>query len=342
MAKAKIEEILKRAKTTGRYDLMAKDDWERITDERDLEKLMQFTVDSTTAITDEEKALADHGARQIRAKYGYARTEDGGTEELNPDYTGDEFSFNPERTERYREAVKRYSKSGADAAEDTLYSLAGNTNGVPSSYARTAAEQAKKAQGEDKLTSLLSNLYDEEYKAFRAKKAEQAAALKQRQKEQQERAKKAQEELAARKKQMEEEAAQKQKAAKEAAEARAKAAKDKQEAQAKSQAEKKKKAEQEAAEKKKAQAEKNDGMKIGADGMYENAPSKLYADPKRKSTGGSEPIVYYANVLQRLVKAGATNQQIRAYLRKLATDPDGLTLQDRAMLIPAFWNAGKR
>ena len=199
MAKAKIEEILKRAKTTGRYDLMAKDDWERITDERDLEKLMQFTVDSTIAITDEEKALADHGARQIRAKYGYARTEDGGTEELNPDYTGDEFSFNPERTERYREAVKRYSKSGADAAEDTLYSLAGNTNGVPSSYARTAAEQAKKAQGEDKLTSLLSNLYDEEYKAFRAKKAEQAAALKQRQKEQQERAKKAQEELAARK-----------------------------------------------------------------------------------------------------------------------------------------------
>ena len=324
MAKAKIEEILKRAKTTGRYDLMAKDDWERITDERDLEKLMQFTVDSTIAITDEEKALADHGARQIRAKYGYARTEDGGTEELNPDYTGDEFSFNPERTERYREAVKRYSKSGADAAEDTLYSLAGNTNGVPSSYARTAAEQAKKAQGEDKLTSLLSNLYDEEYKAFRAKKAEQAAALKQRQKEQQERAKKAQEELAARKKQMEEEAAQKQ------------------EAQAKAQAEKKKKAEQEAAEKKKAQAEKNDGMKIGADGMYENAPSKLYADPKRKSTGGSEPIVYYANVLQRLVKAGATNQQIRVYLRKLATDPDGLTLQDRAMLIPAFWNAGKR
>ncbi len=299
-----LEEIRQKAKRSGVYNSVSQDDWNRITDLGDLERLIDYKADWAGAQNDAARALASAGAENIRAKYGYSGGADGSTfSALGQDYSGDEFNFDPARSSRYQSAVKSYETGGRRAAEDALHAAASATGGVPSSYAVTAAAEAG-GRYRAELAQELSDIYDTEYQNFLARKNAESAA-----------------------------------AAKEAAAAQAadlKAAE-----KALSDAEKKlQKAELLKAKTSAAASAKTEKETQTPATGKEGTAGRLYTDPQRTTLNGSQPVAYYANILQKMVDSGATNAEIRAYLMTLITDQDGLTAQDRTQLIPYFWSQG--
>lgn len=309
-----LDEIRKKAKDGGVYHAISQDDWNRITDFGDLERLVDYTLDYSKAGSDAGRALASAGAENIRARYGYS-LKNGRATELGQDYSGDEFSFDPARSSRYRAAVKSYEAGGKRAAEEAIASASQATGGIPSSYAVTAATEAG-SRYRAGLTEALSDIYDDEYDNFIARKNEKIAQ-----------------------------------AQKEAADAEKKAA-----AQAESDR-KAAEAEHLSAQRKlyeyqieqlKNQLKEARKDSDSDDSDSENIKTKkgtagrLYTDPERTALNGSQPVAYYANIMLKMLQRGATNDQIRAYLSTIISDEDGLTMSDRQMLIPYFWNLGSK
>ena len=75
------------------------------------------------------------------------------------------FYYNPSEDELYEYYRKQYTREGNDAMEDLLGEIAASTGGIPSSYAVSAASQAREKYSE-KLTDIIPELYDDAYERY--------------------------------------------------------------------------------------------------------------------------------------------------------------------------------
>ena len=81
----------------------------------------------------------------------------------------EQFSYNPEEDELYKQYEKQYTKAGKRAMEDTLGDVSANTGGLASSYATTAAQQSYNnymgalADKVPELRQLAYDMYQDDY-----------------------------------------------------------------------------------------------------------------------------------------------------------------------------------
>ena len=147
--------------------------------------ILSYKQDYANASTDEQRALANAGANELRALYGsYTGGGDGSEYYATgpefeyggkaPEYTDTygeaggrlldgmmnykPFAYDPETDAVYGAARKMYIREGERAAESAIAKTAAKTGGIPSSYSVTAASQA-----EDYYLTKLSDAYNERY-----------------------------------------------------------------------------------------------------------------------------------------------------------------------------------
>ena len=147
--------------------------------------MLSYKMDYMNAKTDEQRALANAGANDLRSAYGgytgggdgskYYATgpefEYGGEKPSYSDSYGGlagsilgsmasygEFSYDPSADKSYASERKRYIREGDRAAENAVARTAAKTGGIPSSYSVTAAGQA-----EDYYLTKLSDAYSGRY-----------------------------------------------------------------------------------------------------------------------------------------------------------------------------------
>lgn len=81
---------------------------------------------------------------------------------VNKAINREEFNYNPATDQAYQAYAKEYGRLGSQARENTLGDVAGNTGGLVSSYATTAAQQAQNQYNQaltDKIPALMEAAY---------------------------------------------------------------------------------------------------------------------------------------------------------------------------------------
>lgn len=135
--------------------------------------MLSYKQDYANAETDEQRALANAGANELRTRFGsYSGGGDGSKYYYNgktegafeyehkaPTYSGgrenstaavllermknySEFSYDQDKDENFKAAKKQYLREGTRATENAIAEAAAKTGGLPSSYTVTAATQA--------------------------------------------------------------------------------------------------------------------------------------------------------------------------------------------------------
>ena len=138
--------------------------------------LVTLQKDMNGATTPEAKMLATEAANQLRKTYGNYTINDARAMEYADGYkqqlqaaldkvvNPQAFSYNAEDDPMYRQYRKTYLREGDRAMADTLGKASAMTQGRPSSYAVSAANQANNyyaAQLADAIPNLRNNAYSE-------------------------------------------------------------------------------------------------------------------------------------------------------------------------------------
>ena len=79
----------------------------------------------------------------------------------------EDFSYDPDQDAAYKAYEKKYTRLGNNAREDTLADVAGNTGGMASSYAVSAASQAQNDYNQQ-LTDIIPQLMQAAYERYDA------------------------------------------------------------------------------------------------------------------------------------------------------------------------------
>ena len=155
------DDFKKAAQDAGLLDKFSTDDLDLAQRNPDAGmSILGYKKDFGAATTDDQRALANAGANNVRQKYGYATggttismaTPAKSTGYISPYKSqidsalgrvqNSSFSYDPDSDTSYQSYKKAYTREGERATSDALGEAAAATGGIPSSYATTAAAQA--------------------------------------------------------------------------------------------------------------------------------------------------------------------------------------------------------